>query len=101
MVHTSKETGRFEIVIRAFSDSEPMRQVTTEGGVEVLWPLGSKELFYRSGNQRMAVEITTSPILKIGTPRVLFEGDFVSSPGSRANWDSVDGSRFLLIKRVE
>ncbi len=101
MVHTSKETGRFEIVIRAFPDSEPMRQVTTEGGVEVLWPLGSKELFYRSGNQRMAVEITTSPILKIGTPRVLFEGDFVSSPGSRANWDSVDGWRFLLIKRVE
>lgn len=49
----------------------------------------------------MAVEITTSPILKIGTPRVLFEGDFVSSPGSRANWDSVDGWRFLLIKRVE
>ena len=101
MVHTSKETGRFEIVIRGFPDSEPMRQVTTEGGVEVLWPLGSKELFYRSGNQRMAVEITTSPILKIGTPRVLFEGDFVSSPGSRANWDSVDGWRFLLIKRVE
>jgi len=101
MVHSSKETGRFEIVIRAFPGAEPMRQITTEGGVEVLWPLGSKELFYRSGNQRMMVEISTDSILKIGTPRVLFEGDFVSSPGSRANWDSVDGRRFLLVKRVE
>ena len=101
MAHTSKETGRYEIVIRGFPDAEPMRQITSQGGVEVLWPLGSPELFYRNGNQRMAVEVATSPTLKIGTPRVLFEGDFVSSPGSRANWDSVDGLRFLLVKRIE
>ncbi|MEE8349226.1 MAG: c-type cytochrome [Acidobacteriota bacterium] len=101
MVHTSKETGRYEIVIRAFPDSAQVRQITTEGGVEVLWPLGSPEVFYRNGNQRMAVEITPGPVVKIGTPRVLFEGDFVSSPGSRANWDSLDGGRFLLVKRVE
>jgi hypothetical protein len=43
----------------------------------------------------------TSPTLKIGTPRVLFEGEFVSSFGSRANWNSLDGRRFLLVKRVE
>lgn len=101
MVHTSKETGRYEIVIRAFPDSDSMRQITTQGGVEVLWPLGSPELFYRNGDQRMVVEVTTNPTLRIGTPRVLFEGDFVSSPGSRANWDSLEGQRFLLVKRVD
>ncbi len=101
MAHTSKETGRYEIVIRGFPDTEPMRQITTEGGVEVLWPFGSPELFYRNGNRRMAVEVATSPTLKIGAPRVLFEGDFVNSPGSRANWDSVEGRRFLLVKRLQ
>ena len=53
--------------------------------------LNSKDLFYRSGNKRMAVEITTSPTLTVGTPRVLFEGDFVNSPGGRAYWDATRG----------
>ena len=48
----------------------------------MVWPLGSKDLFYRNGDKRMAVEITTGPTLTVGTPRVLFEGDFVHSPGS-------------------
>ncbi len=50
----------------------------------------------------MAVEITTGPTLTVGTPRVLFEGDFVNSPGSRASWDVTrDGQRFLMLKKVE
>jgi hypothetical protein len=50
----------------------------------------------------MAVEITTGDTLTVGTPRVLFEGDFVSSPGSRAYWDATqDGQRFLMLKKVE
>ena len=50
----------------------------------------------------MAVEITTTPTLTVGTPRVLFEGNYVNSPGSRASWDATpDGQRFLLLKKVE
>ena len=102
LAHTSKETGRYEIVIRGFPTAQPMRRVSTDGGVEVVWPRDSKELFYRNGNRRMAVEVTTRPTLRIGTPRVMFEGDFVHSPGSRANWDSTrDGRRFLLLKKVQ
>ena len=68
----------------------------------MVWPLGSKDLFYRNGDKRMAVEITTGPTLTVGTPRVLFEGDFVHSPGSRAYWDATrDGQRFLMLKKVE
>ena len=59
-------------------------------------------MFYRFGNKRMAVEITTTPTLTVGTPRVLFEGNYVNSPGSRASWDATsDGQRFLLLKKVE
>ena len=45
---------------------------------------------------------TTTPTLTVGTPRVLFEGEYVNSPGSRASWDATpDGQRFLLLKKVE
>ena len=102
MAHTSEEPGRREIVVRAFPEAQPMHQVSVNGGIEVVWPHKSKELFYRFGNKRMAVEITTTPSLTVGTPRVLFEGEYVNSPGSRASWDATpDGQRFLLLKKVD
>jgi len=102
VAYTTGKPGQREVVVRAFPEAEPAHQITTGGGIEVVWPLNSKELFYRSGNKRMAVEITTGDTLTVGTPRVLFEGDFVSSPGSRAYWDATqDGQRFLMLKKVE
>ena len=102
LAYTSDETGQREVVVGAFPEAEPVHQVSTGGGIEVVWPFNSKDLFYRSGNKRMAVEITTSPTLTVGTPRVLFEGDFVNSPGGRAYWDATgDGRRFLMLKKVE
>ena len=100
--HTSDETGQREIVVRAFPQAEPAHQVSKGGGIEVIWPPESKDLFYRNGNKRMAVEISTTPTLTVGTPRVLFEGDFVPSSGSRANWDATpDGQRFLMLQKVK
>jgi hypothetical protein len=102
LAYTSGETGQREIVVRGFPEAEPAHQVSRGGGIEVVWPLDSKDLFYRNGNKRMAVEISTAPTLTVGTPRVLFEGDFVQSPGGRAYWDATqDGQRFLMLKKVE
>ncbi|MEE8348090.1 MAG: hypothetical protein V3R94_00855, partial [Acidobacteriota bacterium] len=67
---TTGKPGQREVVVRAFPGVEPAHQITTGGGIEVVWPLKSKELFYRSGNKRMAVEITTGDTLTVGTPRV-------------------------------
>jgi hypothetical protein len=89
------------VVIRGYPSSEPKQQVSQGGGVELVWPQGSQELFYRSGDARMAVRITTSPTLQVGTPQLLFRGKFVESPGSRANWDSLDGQRFIMVQPVE
>ncbi len=102
LAHTSDETGQREIVVRAFPQAEPAHQISKGGGIEVVWPPKSKDLFYRNGNKRMAVEISTTPTLTVGTPRVLFEGDFVPSSDSRANWDATaDGQRFLMLKKVK
>ena len=101
LAHTSKETGRYEVVVRAYPESGPEHKVTSEGGVELIWPPGSKELFYRADDKRMAVDITAEDTVKVGVPRVLFVGNYVKSPGSRASWDSINGQRFLVLKKVE
>ena len=102
LAHTSDESGQREIVVRAFPEAEPAHQVSQGGGIEVVWPPHSKDLFYRLGNKRMAVQISTTPTLTVGLPRLLFEGAFVPSSGSRANWDAThDGRRFLMLKKVE
>ena len=66
-----------------------------------MWALNGKELFYRSGDKMMAVEITTEPSFTHGTPQLLFEVQYASF-GPRAAYDvNPDGQRFLMIKESE
>ena len=58
-----------------------------------------RELFYRSGDKMMAVDIATQPSFAAGKPRMLFEGQYVPTPASIPNYDvSPDGQRFLMLK---
>ncbi len=99
LAYTTDETGRYEIFIRAFPDASHKQQLTTEGGLELLWPLGSKEFFYRVGKKRFARDITVgADRVTVGTPKEMFEGDYITSPGTRAGWDTVDGQHFLFLK---
>ena len=67
-----------------------------------MWNPNGRELFYRSGNKMMAVEITTQPSFSAGRPRMLFEGQYVPTPVTFPNYDvSPDGQRFLMIKPSE
>ena len=64
------------------------------------WNPSGRELFYRNGNRMMAVEITTQPAFSAGTPKLLFEGNYVFNSSLLSNsYDvSPDGQRFLLMK---
>src|SRR6267378_1207493 len=75
---------------------------STEGGTEPVWNPNGRELFYRSGDKMMAVDITTEPSFAAGKPRVLFEGQYVPTPASFPNYDvTPDGQRFLMLKPSE
>ena len=77
-------------------------QISTEGGREPAWNPNGRELFYRTGDKMMAVDIATKPGLTVGKPRMLFEGQYVPAPGSSPNYDvSPDGQRFLMLKHGE
>jgi hypothetical protein len=53
---------------------------STEGSTEPAWNPNGRELFYRSGDKMMAVEIATQPSFVAGTPRILIDGRYELAP---------------------
>jgi eukaryotic-like serine/threonine-protein kinase len=101
LAYVSDESGRYEIYVQPYPGPGGKWQISTEGGTEPLWNPNGRELFYRSGDRMMAVEITTQPRFSAGKPKVLFAGQFQPSPSPvpNANYDvSPDGQRFLMLK---
>jgi Tol biopolymer transport system component len=103
LAYVSDESGRKEIYVQPYPGPGGKWQISTEGGVEPLWNRNGRELFYRSENKMMSVEIATKPSFSAGTPRKLFEGAYQLLSGiSTPNYDvSPDGQRFLMVKPVE
>jgi eukaryotic-like serine/threonine-protein kinase len=102
LAYISDESGRFEIYVQPYPGPGGKWQISTEGGTEPVWNRNGQELFYRSGDKMMAVDIATEPGFAAGTPRMLFEGRYELAPFPIANYDvSPDGERFLMLKPSE
>jgi eukaryotic-like serine/threonine-protein kinase len=99
LAYISNESGRYEIYVQPYPGPGGKWQISTEGGTEPVWNRNGRELFYRSGDKMMAVDIATQPDFAAGTPRMLFEGRYEPAPVPAANYDvSPDGQRFLMLK---
>jgi len=102
LAYISNESGRYEIYVQPYPGPGGKWQISTEGGTEPAWNPNGRELFYRSGNKMMTVEITTRPSFTASKPRALFEGRYEPSPATTPNYDvSRDGQRFLMLKPNE
>ena len=101
IAYVSAESGRNEIYVRTFPADGEKVIVSNSGGNEPLWSPAGRELFYRVGDALMAVDVTTSPRLKVGTPRRLFEGRYEPSVSLYANYSTIDGRRFVMVKRID
>ena len=93
LAYTSNESGQSEVYIRPFPDVDSGKmQVSTRGGREPLWSPDGRELFYRNGLEAVAVPVETEPALRMGRPKILFQGPYL------LQWDiNPDGKRFLMI----
>jgi len=101
LAYVSNETGRYEIYVQPFPGPGGKWQISAGGGREPAWSPNGRELFYRNGNQVMAVEVTPGTSFTAGKPRLLFEGQYFSYPGF-INFDAApDGQRFLLLAAPE
>ncbi len=97
LAYGSNESGQSEIYLQEFPGPGVRVQVSSQGGSNPLWARNGRELFYRSGDKLMAVDITTEPAFQVGVARALFQGRY--NPPGMGNYDvSADGRRFLLVK---
>jgi eukaryotic-like serine/threonine-protein kinase len=102
LAYVSDESGHREIYVQPYPGPGGKWQISTEGGTEPVWNPNGRELFYRSGDKMMAVEITMKPSFSVGKPKVLFEGQYLPTPVTFPNYDvSPDGQRFLMLKPSE
>jgi Tol biopolymer transport system component len=102
LAYVSDESGRNEVYVQPYPGPGGKWQISTEGGKEPVWNPNGRELFYRSGDKMMAVDIATQPSFAAGKPRMLFEGPYDPPPVPIANYDvSPDGQRFLMLKSTE
>jgi Tol biopolymer transport system component len=93
VAYQSNESGSVQVYVVPYPGPGGKSQVSLDGGNSSRWNGNGRELFFRSGNKMMSVEVQTSPAFHAGTPKTLFEtanaGGFEVSP---------DGRRFLMIK---
>jgi Tol biopolymer transport system component len=102
LAYVSNESGTNEVYVRPFPDIDKGKwPVSTDSGDSPLWSPEGRQLFYRSGDSFMSVEIDTESAFSLGKPTVLFKGIYASYPGMNqyALWDiHPDGKRFLMMK---
>ncbi len=103
LAYVSDETGGDEIYVQAFPGPEGKQVISTDGGREPVWSRDGTELFYRHGDELLAVDVETGDNLEAGTPRTVVTARFVVGGGGRnQNYDvSLDGERFIFVQRDE
>jgi serine/threonine-protein kinase len=104
VAYQSDESGEGQIYVRSFPNvNEGRWQISNNGGNSPLWSPDGRELFYRSGDATMAIEIETEPTFrKRGNPKILFRGNYHTDAILNillTHWDiNPDGNKFLMIK---
>lgn len=97
VAYVTDESGRAEVVVVSCPEATGKRQLSTEGGTEPVWSRDGSELFYRSGDRLMRVDVSRG-IAQASIPTTLFEGRYVAGTVTLANYDvSADGSQFLMV----
>ncbi len=96
VAYASDEPGRYEIFVQPYPGPGPRWQISSDGGEQPRWAQSGRELFFRSGDKIMAVDVETKPTFRAKPPRPLFEGShFISGDDT---YEVAPDGRFLMIK---
>ncbi len=100
IAYLSDKTGRFEVFVRPFPDSDRAEwQVSSGGGDDPRWSPTGEELFFRDGTDMMSVSFTTEPDFSPEPPEFVFQTEMHNTGGFSFDV-STDGRRFLIHKSV-
>src|SRR5688572_1385157 len=98
VAYASDQSGRSEIYVRPFPGPGEPLTVSTNGGSEPLFARGAPTLFYRRGEEMIAMNIAAGPPIELGTARVVFKRPYNPSNGFWPNYDvTSDGRRLLMV----
>jgi serine/threonine-protein kinase len=99
LAYVSNESGREEIYVRPFPGPGGKLAISIGGGGEPRWSKDGHELFYRSEDRMMAVDVRTSEQSPTaGSPRQLFDGHFQVSDTGLGGYDVAADGRFLMVQ---
>ena len=73
-------------------------QISSDGGREPVWSPDGRELFFRKGDDIMAVSVNTDNGLRVGVPRAILHDLSIAKTWSNYRI-SPDGKRFLVLQR--
>ncbi len=73
LAYMSTHSGGPQVYIQEMPGDRRMRQVSTDGGIQPIWNPKGGELFYRSGNRMMVVQITAGGTLSVSQPKAIFD----------------------------
>lgn len=101
IAYSGGATGQVEIYVAPFPDITAIRLVSRDGGIEPRWAHGGRELFYKSGDRLMVVEVTPGATLTLGSPRELFSVADYRSARNRQQYDvTPDDQSFVMIREL-
>ena len=98
LAYISDETGRFEVYARPFPGPGGRWQISTDGGNEPRWSTDGREIFFINDDQMLVAPVESGSTLRVGTPRVLFEGNFEGPIWDVSYAVAADGERLLMVK---
>ena len=97
---TTDTSGQYQINVKRFPPTEERWIISSGYGEEPVWSEDGNEIFYRRGNEWLAVPVESNPDFVAGVPEVLFEGPYGNVPGLSYQVTQ-DGNNFLLLKQPE
>jgi Tol biopolymer transport system component len=99
IAYQSNESGRYEVYVRRFPNTNDGTWiVSTAGGHSPVWSPNGRELFYMTGATLMAVPVgSRGAEFAAGAPAALFSGPFDTTQNK--NFDVFpDGSGFVMVE---
>ncbi len=105
MAYQSDETGRTEVFVRPFPNTDAAkRQVSSGGGLAPLWSRDGRELYYLSSEKKMmAVRVAPGATMALSDPVTLFRvpDELLAVEALYYTpWDVARDGRFLMARLV-
>jgi serine/threonine protein kinase len=75
LAYASDESGTEQIYVKPFPEGSGKWQISFDHGWRAYWSPAGDRLYYNSYGKIMEVQVSTDPVLRLGTPRVFLDPD--------------------------